>query len=109
MTATEAKLATLALHARQIPGIEYQYIAPKIYDQLQVKNEDAIKFYLSEGFRQNQKLTIELCGVKHQMGSGGIHAALKKCHETNILYLDVSGYYNLVMINYDLLPRTIPA
>ena len=25
-----------------------------------------------------------------------------------MLYLDVSGYYNLVMINYDLLPRTIP-
>lgn len=108
LTATEAKLATLALHAHQIPGIEYQYIAPKMYKQLQVKNEDAIKFYLSEGFRQNQKLTIELCGVKHQMGSGGIHAALKKCHETDILYLDVSGYYNLVMINYDLLPRTIP-
>ena len=42
------------------------------------------------------------------MGSGGIHAAIKKCHETDIIYLDVSGYYNLVMINYNLLPRTIP-
>ena len=108
LTATEARLASVALHAHQIPGIEYEYIKPKIYQQLQVKNKDAINFYLSEGFRKNEKLTITLCGVEHQMGSGGIHAALKKCHETDMLYLDVSGYYNLVMINYNLLPRTIP-
>ena len=109
LTATEAKLATLALHAKQIPNLEYRHVKPQIYSTLQVKNKDAIDFYLSEGFRQNKKLTIMLCGVEHQMGSGGIHAALKKCYETDIIYLDVSGYYNLVMINYDLLPRTVPA
>ena len=108
LTATEAKLATLALHARQIPGLEYQYVKPQIYSTLQVKNKAVIDFYLSEGFRKNEKLTILLCGVEHQLGSGGIHAALKKCYETDIIYLDVSGYYNLVMINYNLLPRTIP-
>lgn len=108
LTATEARLAALALHARQIAGIEYKYVAPKIYDTLQIKNQEVIDFYLREGFRNNEKLTVTLCGVEHQLGSGGIHAALKKCHENDMLYLDVSGYYNLVMINYDLLPRTIP-
>lgn len=108
LTATEARLASLALHAKQIPGIEFKKIKPKIYDTLQIKNKDVIDFYLSEGFRNGKKLSIDLCGVPHQLGSGGIHAALKKCHETDMLYLDVSGYYNLVMINYDLLPRTIP-
>ena len=108
LTATEAKLATLALHAKQIPGIEFQIVRPQIYPSLKVKNKEVLDFYLNEGFRKNEKLTVTLCGVKHQMGSGGIHAALKKCHEKDIIYLDVSGYYNLVMINYDLLPRTIP-
>ena len=41
------------------------------------------------------------------MAKGGIHAAEEKCHYDWALYLDVSGYYNLVMINYDLLPRTL--
>lgn len=112
LTATEARLAALALNSKQIPGLENQYVAPKIYDTLQIKNQAVIDYYLSEGFRKvatgENKLTVTLCGVEHQLGSGGIHAARKKCHETDMLYLDVSGYYNLVMINYDLLPRTIP-
>ena len=108
LTATEAKLASIALHAKQIPNIETKYVKPIIYDTLKVKNKAALDFYLSEGFRKNEKLSITLCDVEHQMGSGGIHAARKKCYETDIIYLDVSGYYNLVMINYDLLPRTIP-
>lgn len=109
LTATEARLAALALHSQQVPGIENMYIAPKMYDTLQVKNKDVIDFYLNEGFRKGQNIEVMLCGVMHKLGAGGIHAARKKCHEKDMLYLDVSGYYNLVMINYDLLPRTIPA
>lgn len=110
LTATEAKLASLALHAKQIPGIEYQYVKPKLYDTLQVKNQEVLDFYRNEDFRKGKKLTVVLCGVEHQLGSGGIHAARKKYHNMSddILYLDVSGYYNLVMILYNLLPRTIP-
>lgn len=109
LTATEAQLAALVLHAKQIPGIENKYVKPIIYDTLRLKNQQVLNFYLNEGFRRNEKLSITLCGVEHQLGSGGIHAALKKIHETDMLYLDVSGYYNLVMLLYNLLPRTIPA
>lgn len=108
LTATEARLASIALGAKQIPDIENKLVKPRIYETLQVKNQDVLNFYLNEDFRKNKKLTVTLCDVEHQMGSGGIHAARKKCHEKDMLYLDVSGYYNLVMINYDLLPRTIP-
>lgn len=113
LTATEARIASTALGAKQIEGIENTYVAPKMYDTLQIKNKDVIDFYLSEGFRKDasgktKKLSVILCGVEHKLGAGGIHAAIPKCHETDMLYLDVSGYYNLVMINYNLLPRTIP-
>lgn len=112
LTGTEAQLASAALGARQVPGIEKMYVAPKLYDTLQIKNQEVIDYYLQEKFRKvktkENRLSVMLCGVPHQLGSGGIHAAVKQCHETDMLYLDVSGYYNLVMINYDLLPRTIP-
>ena len=34
---------------------------------------------------------------------------MNKVHYDRVLYYDVSGYYNLVMLNLGLLPRTIPA
>lgn len=105
---TEAKIAATVLNAKNITGIENMYVKPVVYDTLQIKNQDVINFYLTEGFRHNKNIEIMLCGCKHKLGSGGIHAALNKVYEPKIMYFDVSGYYNLVMINYDLLPRTIP-
>lgn len=107
---TGTQLAEMVLHAKKIDGIENWYIKPQLYPQLQVKNQEVIDFYLSEKFRKKgeNKLTVNLCGVPHQIGSGGIHAARKKYSCDWAFYFDVSGYYNLVMINYDLLPRSIP-
>lgn len=109
--ATGTQLAENVLHAKKIDGIEDWYVKPKLYPQLQVKNQQVLDFYLNEDFRKKapkNKLSVELCGVPHQIGSGGIHAAQKKYHADWAYYFDVSGYYNLVMINYDLLPRSIP-
>lgn len=105
---TGTQLAEMVLHAEKIEGIETWVVKPKLYDTLRLKNKDVIDFYLNEKFKTSEKLTIELCGVKHQLGAGGIHAAQKFCHEDWAYYFDVSGYYNLIMILYDLLPRSIP-
>ena len=112
LSVTGTQLAEKVLHAKSIPDIENMVIEPKIFPSLQVKNEEVLDFYKTEKFREKDsgknKLTINLCGVEHKLGSGGIHAA-KKCYHTEwAYYFDVSGYYNLVMINYDLLPRSIP-
>ena len=89
LTATEARLASTALSAEQIPGIEEQYIKPEMYPTLQIKNQAVIDYYQNECFRKKgeNRLTVTLCGLPHSIGSGGIHAAAKKCHETNIIYL----------------------
>ena len=108
LSITGTKLAAIILGAKKIEGIEYDLIKPKIYDTLQVKNKELIDYYLREGFRTNEKLKISIGGVEHQIGSGGIHAAIPKYHTNKALYFDVSGYYNLIMINYDLLPRSLP-
>ena len=102
LSVTGTKLAAIVLGAKKVEGIEYDFVKPKIYDTLRVKNKDLLNYYLSEKFRTSEKLTIKVGGVDQQIGSGGIHAAIPKYHTNKALYFDVSGYYKLIMINYGL-------
>lgn len=104
---TGTKLASIVLGAHSINGIEKMSIHPKRYPNLELKNEELKRFYLNGEFKNGSKLTINLCGEPHQIGQGGIHSAEKCCHYSKALYFDVSGYYNLTRINFDLLPRTL--
>ena len=108
LSVSGTKLAAIVLGAKKIPQIEDMPVRPKMYDTLKLKNQAVIDFYMNEDFRKNKKLEIMLCGCIHYLGAGGIHAAKKKCYYSKALYFDVSGYYNLIMINYNLLPRTLP-
>lgn len=105
---TGTQLAERVLHAEAIPGIENWIVKPTMYPQLHVKNKEVINFYMNENFRRGEKLKVNLCGVTHSLGAGGIHGARNYCHEDWAYYFDVSGYYNLIMILLGLLPRTIP-
>lgn len=105
---TQAQIAETALKAVRNPNLINMPVHPTIYPQLKVNNQVALDFYLNEGFKIGQKPVIDLCGLPHQMGAGGMHAGREKYHTDWAFYLDVSGYYNLVMINYNLLSRAIP-
>lgn len=105
---TGTQLAEEVLHAQKIEGIENWVVKPKLYDTLQLKNQQVIDFYLNEDFKKGKKLDVVLCGVPHRIGSGGIHAARPKYHTDWAFYLDCTGYYNHCLLDYDLLPRSIP-
>ena len=105
---SQAQLAEAALQAEPILDIEEKPVKPVMYPQMRIKNQEIIDYYLSDGFRTDYKPTFELCGLVHQMGAGGIHAGRKKCYYDWAFYFDVSGYYNLVMINYNLFSRAMP-
>lgn len=105
---TQAQLAEAVLQAEPILDIEQKPVKPVMYPQMKIKNEEIINYYLTDGFRTNYKPSFTLCGLVHQMGAGGIHAAKKKCHYDWAYYFDVSGYYNLAMINYNLFSRSMP-
>lgn len=110
---TGTQVAERVLHAERIDGIEEWYVKPEIYPTLRVKNQAVLDFYLGENFRRDKddpkrNLSVILCGTPHKLGAGGIHGALNRYSTDWAYYFDVSGYYNLVMILYDLLPRTIP-
>lgn len=105
---TGTQLAANVLGAHNNPMLKYDRIEPKLYDTLELKNERLKEFYLNEEFRENKKDIIHVCDADLTIAAGGIHSAIPKFHADKILYADVSGYYNLVMMNLDLLPRTMP-
>lgn len=105
---TGTKLAGIVLGAKSIPGIEKMPVKTEMPRNIKIENKDVIDFYLNEDFRKGKTLNVTLCGCEHTIAAGGIHAALKKVQVERALYFDVSGYYNLIMINYGLLPRTMP-
>lgn len=105
---TGTQVAAAVLKAQHISGIEKQLRPPVLWPNLRVQNEDVIDFYLSERWKHKERFNMTIGGCPFTISSGGIHAALKKFHAPKALYFDVSGYYNLLMINLNLYPRTMP-
>lgn len=54
----------------------------------------------------SKSLTVDVCGVPHVFGWGGLHGAREKYHGKGlILHADVNSYYSSLMIEYGLLTR----
>lgn len=109
---TEAQIAATVLKAKPIPGIESMEIPLPEYPNLRVKNQAVWDFYRGKQWKwqlgpMRKSIRATFCGTEHTIAAGGIHAGGLR-HEPFAYYLDVSGYYNLVMINYNLLSRAIP-
>lgn len=105
---TQAKISAKILGAEKIKGIENRYIKPPLHPNLKLNNKEILDYYLNEEFKTGKKLKVNLCNVEHTIGDGGIHGAQSKIYCNKALYLDVAGYYNLIMMKYDLLPTSIP-
>lgn len=104
---TEAQIAAIVLGAKRIEGIEDMSWPSELPSTLCVKNQKVLDYYLKSEWKRIPSIKVDLCGVEHIIAKGGIHAAQLKSHWDWAYYLDVSGYYNLVMMNYNLFPRTI--
>ena len=121
---TEAMLGASVLGCKRLDNMSENYYPPIWFDDLRIdtqkikeyktekeilKNKyidtDLKTFYLNEEFKKGMHFQLDLCGGTITGGSGGMHSALPKYHCDNALYFDVSGYYNLIMINKNLLPR----
>lgn len=105
---SEARLAATILKAKKIPDIENLKVSTVLPPNLRIKNQALIDFYLNEDFKKKKTLKFSVCGCEQTVASGGIHGAIKKVQVDKAFYFDVSGYYNLIMLNFNLLPRTMP-
>ena len=63
----------------------------------------------SENYKHGEKLDVEVCGVPHTFGLGGLHGAPDKpiYRKGLIIHVDVTSYYPSLMIEYDLLSRNV--
>lgn len=104
---TGTQIAAAALGAKAKPGIEDWKIKPTLYPTLQIKNQKVIDWFLNEKFRDKENLKVHICNTDVNLAAGGAHSECDKYHCAKALYADISGYYNLVMMNFDLLPRTL--
>lgn len=69
---------------------------PKLMRELLEDDKKKKKFY------DENKLEIEIAGVQHSLGWGGLHGALKKYSGKGIfLNVDVASYYPALMIEYN--------
>lgn len=110
LSVSGTKLAANVLKCKYDPTLQYKEIDVKLYDTLKLKNQQLLQFFLTKGYRslgKGETFTVNIAGADIDIGKGGAHSGLNKYHSEKIMYLDVSGYYNLVMLNYDLLPRTM--
>lgn len=104
---TGTQIAAAALGAKAVPGIENQKIKPVLYPTLRVKNQQMIDWFLGEKFREKENIRLNICNTTVNFAAGGAHSECNKYHAKKAMYADISGYYNLVMMNFDLLPRTL--
>lgn len=60
-------------------------------------------------YMNGDKLEVDVCGVPHTFGLGGIHGApVEPLHSKGlIIHVDVTSYYPSLMIVYDLLSRNV--
>ena len=105
---TGTTLAANVLGAKKNPSLIYQKIPPIMYPNLQLKNETLLNYYKTEGFRKGEFVDVTIGDAELHIGSGGGHSALKRFYAEKCIYIDVNGYYNRIMMEYDLFSRAIP-
>jgi len=120
---TKAQLTALVLKCskyEQVPDIDGHFVStirdysgeewhdeilPCIHIERYTK---VLEFFQSaENYKNDQKLNMDICGVPHTFGLGGIHGAVKKYHKAgaHMAHIDVTSYYPSIMIQYHLLTR----
>lgn len=120
---TKTQLSTMILNARKKNyEDEFDLIIPK---NLHIKKyaacinwfennqnhcyEKTVVGKSGKTLKTKNQLDIDIAGVPHVLGYGGIHGALDKYHgKGNFVLMDVTSLYPTLMIRYDLLSRSVP-
>lgn len=110
ITKTQAQLSALALGCIRKDHFDEWDIA--FVDTIRIrKYTEVMTWFREQKFVKDyaNSLTINVCGVPHQFGWGGLHGAPDHpIHRKGLLlHVDVTSYYPSLMIRYDLLSRNV--
>ncbi len=76
---------------------------------LKIKKYQAVVDYFSQPTDMQQGFSIEIAGVPHYFGIGGIHGAISNfSYIGKLMNIDVASYYPSMMIAYDWFARSVP-
>ena len=103
---TQAQLSALILGCERPQvdrGDEWDI---QIVPTLRLNKYVFVRDWFFENKDYSKSLTVDVCGVPHVFGWGGLHGAREKYHGKGlILHVDVNSYYPSLMIEYGLLTR----
>lgn len=105
---TKAQLSALILGAvKEDRDDEWDFTYERVVDINKYK-EVLAWFENPENRNLNASLEINIAGVPHKFGWGGVHGAIDNyCEEGLFINVDVASYYPSLMIVYDLLSRNV--
>lgn len=122
MAKTKAQLSAKILKAKRLNPTywneEYNFQYVQCVKDYQYKHKDVLSFF--DGVRDTKdpksKYDIELYGVPHTFGLGGIHGARENYFYDSeadvdyiVVHIDVASYYPHIMTEWGLLSRAIPS
>lgn len=106
---TQAQLSAIALGCVKHDHFdewEFQFV-----DTLRIKKyKEVIDWFRDPANHDySNSLYLNVCGVPHQFGWGGLHGApVKPIHRKGLLiHVDVTSFYPSIMIRYDMLSRNV--
>lgn len=106
---TKAQLSAFILGAKKIQRNDEFNIT--ILNNIQLnKYKHILNWYKDKSnMNYNKSLEVNVAGVPHIFGWGGLHGAIKNYREKgNFINVDVASYYPSLMIEYDFQSRNIP-
>lgn len=105
---TQAQLTANILECERVEGREDEFDL-QIVDTLRLKKYRQAQDWFENSCNMDYKKTfnLEVCGVPHNFGWGGLHGCPEKpLHaKGNLFHVDVTSYYPSIMIKYDFLTR----
>lgn len=77
---------------------------------LRISKYQEVIDYFNQPVDYQKGLTIDIAGVPHALGIGGIHGAISNFkYSGKLMNIDVASYYPSMMIEYDWFARSIPS
>ena len=105
---TQAQLTANILECERVEGRDDEFDL-QLVDTLRIKKYKYAKEWFENPVNMNytKSFTLDVCGVPHQFGWGGLHGCPEEpLHaKGNIFHVDVTSYYPSIMIVYDFLTR----
>lgn len=105
---TQAQLTANILECERVEGRDDEFDL-QIVDTLRLKKYKYAQDWFENSCNMDYKKTfnLDVCGVPHNFGWGGLHGCPEKpLHaKGNLFHVDVTSYYPSIMIKYDFLTR----